>query len=159
VVCARWQAELFDVCGISELVDAALDGFNVTGASGGCVCAEQHSQHSSGSAGQLRTQALTGCSRSSAPAQGMTWQTTSTAAACLGRPDPCLPAHAPALSALQCLRLVKQAAGKPTPSWDLAWQACRALMRRTVLQEQQQQAITAAAAAATAAAHTRGQRS
>jgi hypothetical protein len=25
------QAELYDVCGISELVDAALDGYNVTG--------------------------------------------------------------------------------------------------------------------------------
>lgn len=44
------QAELFDVCGISELVDAALDGFNVTGARirthMRCVCPEHHIQHS-----------------------------------------------------------------------------------------------------------------
>lgn len=26
------QAELFDVCGISDLVEAAVDGYNVTGA-------------------------------------------------------------------------------------------------------------------------------
>jgi hypothetical protein len=30
-LCLHMQAELYDVCGISELVDAALDGYNVTG--------------------------------------------------------------------------------------------------------------------------------